>query len=106
MSARTTQWPCWEGRNINEKYNTKYNGVFQLIRSAILGLYYMLLVEYLCRDVQYVHCVMHKCIMVKLGGNDKHIKYVKKHVNSKKSWGEFAKVGGEKKISRNREKMY
>ena len=23
------------------------------------------------RDVQYVHCVMHKCIMVKLGGNRK-----------------------------------
>jgi len=26
----------------------------------------------------YVHCVMHKCIMVKLGGNEKHKKYVKK----------------------------
>src|SRR6218665_3923671 len=30
------------------------------------------------RSVQYVHCVMHKCIMVKLEGNEKHIKYVKK----------------------------
>src|SRR6218665_2996251 len=29
------------------------------------------------RGVQYVHCVMHKCIMVKLGRNKKHIKYVK-----------------------------
>ena len=29
------------------------------------------------RGVQYVHYVMHKCIMVKLGGNEKHIKYVK-----------------------------
>jgi len=25
----------------------------------------------------YVQCVMHKCIMVKLGGNEKHKKYVK-----------------------------
>ena len=29
------------------------------------------------RGVQYVHCVMHKCIMVKLGGNEKHIKFFK-----------------------------
>src|SRR6218665_1954826 len=27
------------------------------------------------RGVQYVHCVMHKCIMVKVGGI--HVKYVK-----------------------------
>ena len=25
------------------------------------------------RGVQYMHCVMPKCIMVKLGGNEKHI---------------------------------
>ena len=29
------------------------------------------------RVVQYVHWVMHKCIMVKVGGNEIHIKYVK-----------------------------
>ena len=29
------------------------------------------------RGVQYVHWVMHKCIMVKVGGNEIHIKYVK-----------------------------
>ena len=41
--------------------------------------------------VQYVHCVMYKCIMVKLGGNEKHIKYVQ----TRKFYeirGEFAKV--------------
>src|SRR6218665_2424825 len=27
--------------------------------------------------IQYVHYVMHKCIMVKVGGNEKHIRYVK-----------------------------
>src|SRR6218665_1189590 len=27
----------------------------------------------------YVHCVMHKCIMVKQGGNEKYTKYVKKN---------------------------
>ena len=32
---------------------------------------------YTIRPVAYVHCVMHKCIMVKLGGNEKHVKYVK-----------------------------
>ena len=29
------------------------------------------------KGVQYVHCVMHKCTVVKLGGNEKHVKYVK-----------------------------
>src|SRR6218665_1074192 len=46
-----------------------------------------------CRGVQYVHCVMHKCIMVKLGGNEKH-KVCKKHVNCRKLGLKFAKVGG------------
>jgi len=34
---------------------------------------------YVCvaRGVQYVNCVMHKCIMVKVGGSEIHIKYVK-----------------------------
>jgi len=29
------------------------------------------------RGVQYVHWVMHKCIMVKVGENEIHKKYVK-----------------------------
>jgi len=38
--------------------------------------------------------------MVKVGGNEIHVKYVKKHVNFTKSWGEnFARVGGKVKIS-------
>ena len=28
------------------------------------------------RGVQYVHCVMHKCIMVKVGGNEIYVRYV------------------------------
>jgi len=28
------------------------------------------------RGVQYVHCVMQKYIMVKIGGNEIHVKYV------------------------------
>ena len=36
-----------------------------------------------------VHCVMHKCIMVKLGGNEKHVKYAK----TRKSGVEILKVG-------------
>jgi len=46
---------------------------------------------------------MHKGIMAKVGGNEIHVKYVKKHVNFTKSEGTFAKVGGERNISRNRE---
>jgi len=43
-----------------------------------------------------VHCVMHKCIMVKVvGGIEIHVKYVKKHVNFTKSEGKetFPKIG-------------
>jgi len=29
------------------------------------------------RGVQYVHWVMHKCIMVKVGRNEMHVKHVK-----------------------------
>ena len=48
------------------------------------------------RGVEYVHCVMHKCIMVKLkGGNEKH-KVCKKHLNFTKSEGKFEKVRGGK----------
>ena len=50
------------------------------------------------RGVQCVHCVLHKCIMVEVGGNEKHIKYVKKHVKFTKSEGKFAKLEGNKKI--------
>ena len=32
---------------------------------------------FIYRGVQYVHWVMHKCIMVKVGGNEMHVKYVK-----------------------------
>ena len=38
-----------------------------------------------------MHCVMHKGIMVKVGGNEKHIKYVKKHVNLPKTGGNLSK---------------
>ena len=45
--------------------------------------------------VQYVHCVMHKCIMVKAGGNEIHVKYAKsrKFIEIR---GKFAVVGGKK----------
>ena len=46
------------------------------------------------RGVQYVHCVMHKCIMVKVGGKRKHIKYVKTRT--------FYEIMGKKKNCRNR----
>ncbi len=38
---------------------------------------YMVQMSFMSRGVQYVHWVMHKCIMVKVGGNEIHIKYVK-----------------------------
>ena len=45
------------------------------------------------RGVQYVHCVMHKCIMVKVGGGKEKHKICKKYVNLTKSGGHFFKVG-------------
>src|SRR6218665_581199 len=45
------------------------------------------------RGVQYVHCVMHKCIMVKVGGKRNTCKACKKHVNFQKQ-RKFVKVGG------------
>ena len=44
-----------------------------------------------------MHWVMHKCIMVKVGGNEKHIKYVKKRKFAENR-GKFVKVGRERII--------
>ena len=43
--------------------------------------------------VLHVHCVMHKCIIVKVGGNEIHMKYVKTGKFYEKR-GEFVKVEG------------
>src|SRR6218665_213147 len=46
------------------------------------------------RDVQYVHWVMHKCIMVKVGGKRNTSKVCKKQVNFSKTRGKFVKAEG------------
>src|SRR6218665_3327313 len=46
------------------------------------------------RGVQYMHWVMHKCIMVKVGGKRNTQKVCKKQVNFDKTEGKFRKVGG------------
>src|SRR6218665_2241260 len=47
------------------------------------------------RGVQYVHWVMHKCIVVKVGGRKRNThKVCKKQVNLSKTGGKFVKVGG------------
>ena len=46
------------------------------------------------RGVQYVHWVMHKCIMVKVGGKRNTHKVCKKQVNFYKTDWKFFKVGG------------
>src|SRR6218665_1220775 len=46
------------------------------------------------RGVQYVHWVMHKCIIVKVGGKRNTRKVRKKQVNCSKTGGKFFKVGG------------
>ena len=48
------------------------------------------------RGVQYVHCVMHKCSMDKVGGKRKTYKVCKKHVNFRKSVGIWKSRGKEK----------
>ena len=41
-----------------------------------------------------MHWVMHKCIMVKVGGKQNTPKVCRKQVNFSKTGGEFVKVGG------------
>ena len=43
------------------------------------------------RGVQYVHWVMHKCIMVKVGGKRNTHKVCKKQVNFSKTGGNLSK---------------
>ena len=51
------------------------------------------------QGVQYVYCVMYKCIMAKVGGNEIHVKYVKKTCQLYEIWvRNFAKVGGKEKL--------
>src|SRR6218665_1126691 len=51
------------------------------------------------RCVQYVHCVLHKCVMVKAWGKRKTQKVCKKDANFTQSGGKFAKVGGNENLS-------
>src|SRR6218665_3067814 len=46
------------------------------------------------RGVQYVHWVVHKCIMVKVGEKRNTIKVCKKQVNLSKTEGNLSKYGG------------
>ena len=50
------------------------------------------------RCVQFVHCMMHKCIMVKVAGNEKHVKYVKTR-KFNEIIDKFTKVGGNRIFS-------
>ena len=47
------------------------------MQSSKLHVAYLLQTIFRIRGIQDVHCVMHKCIMVKAGGNEKHRKHVK-----------------------------
>ena len=61
---------------------------------AIICMEVLVLESDMARGVQYVHCVMHTCIMVKVGGNEMCV--CKKHVNFKKSEGHLQKYWGKK----------
>ena len=52
------------------------------------------------RGVQYVHWVMHKCIMVKVGGENTR-KVCKKLLNFVKTGGEILETGGKLEIFAN-----
>ena len=58
--------PIYVGEARHESLKT-----LEVLRGSVL--FYVILY----RGVQYVHWVMHKCIMVKVGGNEIHVKYVK-----------------------------
>ena len=52
----------------------------------------MVMLDYITfRGVQYVHWVMHKCIMVKVGGKRNTHKVRKKQVNFSKTGGNLSK---------------
>ena len=53
------------------------------------------LVMVLIRRVQYVHWLMHKCIMVKVGGKRNTRKVCKKQVNLSKRGGKICESRGE-----------
>ena len=55
-----------------------------------LALDFQMFLDY--RGVQYVHWVMHKCIMVKVGGKRNTHKVCKKQMNFSKTGGKFFKV--------------
>jgi len=42
------------------------------IETDIMDNYLLGHVELVCRGIQYMHCVMHKCIMVKVRGETKN----------------------------------
>src|SRR6218665_4125652 len=46
-----------------------------------------------------VHCVMHTCIMVKVGGKENHRKHVQNTEIVRNLGGKFGKVGGMKHFS-------
>jgi len=47
--------------------------------------------------MQCMHCVMHKCIMVKVGGDEKHRKCKTRKFDETR--GKFAKIGGDNNFS-------
>ena len=61
---------------------------------------------FLLRGVQYVHWVMHKCIMVRVGGKRNTHKVCKKQVNFLNTAAEILKVEGEIIIFAKQRGMY
>ena len=62
---------------------------------------------YVFRGIQYVYCMMHKCIMVKTGGKKKHVG--KKYINHAKTEGGnevFSETEENVSIFRNRGENY
>ena len=61
-------------------------------------------VPHTIRGVQYMHCVMHKCITVKAGGETKNTESMQKTCEFYEIRGKFVKAGGNQKNFRNRGK--
>src|SRR6218665_2999108 len=91
------------GRKFEFEYNTCYmdSHETQLDSQGIFVAYYVTLkfaefciIRLTSRGVQYVHWVMHKCIMVKVGGKRNTHEVCKKQVNFSKTRGKFVKAEG------------
>src|SRR6218665_4031659 len=87
-------------------YSEQYTGILSLLKKPPGHNLHQSAHNYALpsRGVQYVHCVMHKCIMVKVGGKNTR-KVCKNTFILRNQGGNLSKVGEKEKLSEIEGKM-